>query len=146
MSKREKMARRNGTQRIAARSLEQAGGTLAKANETWLENQAALFEHFDEMARRWLERRREALDATRQSLEELRSAGDGGEILRIQQEWLLGSMRRLSADLGELCHVAFTLSHRTVDQIGGAAERGIQHAERSRDEMLSVAGAKPRRP
>lgn len=113
-----------------------------RAND-WMDGHAVLFEHFDEMARRWLDRRREALDATRQSMEEMRNVGEMGEMFRIQQEWIAGSVRRLTADLGELSHTALTFAQRAASALPKIAEAGIQSAGRSRDEILSAAGSKP---
>src|SRR5690348_4163065 len=102
---------RKGTRagRVETESQEGMGAAFSRANGAWIESQATVFEHFDEMARRWLERRREALDAMRQSIEEMRTTSDMGEMLRIQQQWFVGSVGRLSADLSEFSQAALNL-------------------------------------
>ena len=138
------MPRGNRTER-AQQLKESAGATLSRANEVWMESQATFFEHFDEVARRWLDRRREALDSTRQSIDEIRRSGDIADVFRIQQQWVAGSMQRLTSDLGELSQAAIKLTQRASEQLGRIAESSVQEGERSSRDLLSTAGSKPRR-
>lgn len=131
-------------ERAQSQLQEGAEATLSRANEVWIESQATFFEHFDEVARRWLDRRREALDAARQSIEDMRQTSDIGEVFRIQQEWVLGSVRRLSADLSELSGAVVNLVQGAASQLGRMSEGSIQQGERSSRELLSTAGSKPR--
>ena len=71
---------------------------VTTGSEAWIEGQARLLERFDEIARGWTQRRREALEATRHSLEEMRGCRDVADLLRIQQDWVSGSMQRLASD------------------------------------------------
>lgn len=129
-----------------SRLQEKTVAAISRPADLWLKSQATLFEHFDEMARRWLDRRREALDATRQSIDEIRRSSDMTAMFRIQQEWISGSMRRLAADLGELSEAALNLTQTVTYQLGRSAERTAGEAEQAGRDLLSTAGSKPLEP
>jgi hypothetical protein len=138
------MPRRRSTEHEAEdRSAQQFSSVASGTSGLWLDNQARMFEHFDEVARRWLDRRREALDATRQSFEEMRSTDDVSELMRIQQGWVIGSLQRLAADMAELGTAAFNLAQTAAIQAGRTAERSAGDLERAGHDMLRVAGSKP---
>lgn len=118
---------------------EQVETTALRAPDLWVESQAKAFEQIDEVARRWLDRRREALDATRQSLEEMRSSDNVGELMRIQQDWMFGQMRRLAADFAELSGMALNLAQRTTSQVGRTAEGAAHDMERTGHEFANAA-------
>jgi hypothetical protein len=123
---------------------ETVAAAASRPTDLWIESQAAFFEHFEEMARRWLDRRREALDATRQSIDDMRRSSDLSDVFRIQQEWISGSMRRLAADLSELSGAALTLTHTATHQLGRGVEGAVHDTEQMSRDMLSAAGSKPR--
>ena len=138
------MARkRNLEQQHAERADEQAVASAFRAPDLWVESQAKAFERFDEAARRWLDRRREALDATRQSFEDMRDSSDLAELMRIQQDWVLGSMRRLTADFVELSGVALNLAQSATAQIARTTEGTTQDMAHAGRELASAAGSKP---
>ncbi len=122
---------------------EHAGSVVPKAADLWIEAQTRLFERVDEVARRWLDRRREALDATRQSMDEMRRSNDIAELVRIQQEWVLGAVHRLTADVAELTGAALTFAQISAARIGRASEGMAYDLERAGQESLSAAGSKP---
>jgi hypothetical protein len=122
---------------------EQVVAAATRASDLWIESQARLFDAFDEVARRWLERRREALDAARQSLEELRNDNSIGGLVRIQQEWAVGSMNRLAADIAELSGAVLTIAQATASRIGRATAGATRNLEQTGEELMSVAGSKP---
>ena len=139
------MARkRNLEQRHAERVEEHALGAAFRGPDLLVESQAKAFERFDEVARRWLDRRREALDATRQSFEEIRDSSDFSDLVRIQQEWMLGSMRRLTTDLVELSGIALNLTQGATMQMARAAEGTAHDMTQAGRELASAAGSKPR--
>lgn len=139
------MARRRSAEHEAEERSAQRFSSVASATSgQWVETQARIFGHFDEVARRWLDRRREALDATRRSFEEMRNTGNAGDLTRIQQEWLIGSMQRLAADFGELGTVAVNLAQTTASQIGRTSDATVDNMEKVGQEMMSAAGSKPR--
>ncbi|HEV2546936.1 MAG TPA: phasin family protein [Stellaceae bacterium] len=138
------MARkRNLEQQHVERAEEQVMGSAFRGQDLWVESQAKAFDRFDEVARRWLDRRREALDATRQSLEEMRDSSDLGELMRIQQEWVVGSMRRITADFVELSGIALNLAQGATTQLARAAEGSAHDMAHAGRELASAAGSKP---
>jgi Phasin protein len=122
---------------------EEAMTAMARPADFWLESQAALYRQFDDIARRWLDRRREALDATRQSIDEMRRSSDMGEVFRIQQEWITGSMRRIAADFSEFSGAAMNFTQAASQQLGRSAEGAAQDADQMGRDILSAAGSKP---
>jgi hypothetical protein len=90
--------KRNAEQEAAEGQEQQIGSAATRALDLWIENQQRIFKEFDEVARRWLDRRREAPDATRQTFEEFRNDNSIGGLMRVQQEWAIGSMNRLTAE------------------------------------------------
>lgn len=139
------MARkRTVEQHHAERAGEHAMGSALRGPDLWVEGQAKAFERFDEVARRWLDRRREALDATRHSFEEMRDSSDLSELMRIQQDWMLGSMRRLTADFVELSGIALNLAQGATTQMARAAEGTAHDMTQAGRELASAAGSKPR--
>jgi hypothetical protein len=122
---------------------EQAVSATTRASDLWIESQARLFEEFDEVARHWLDRRREALDAARQSFDELRNDNSIGGLMRIQQEWMIGSMNRLAADIAELSGVVLNIAQATAARIGRAGGEASRDLEQAGEQLMSVAGSKP---
>lgn len=137
--------RADGAREAQERATQELGSMTAGAGDAWMEGQAALFNHIDMLARRWLERRREALDATRDSLEEMRRCRDFAEVIRIQQDWLCGSMQRLGSDFSEFTTTALNLSQGLAARAVQEAETASEHLERAEHATLSAAGAKPHR-
>lgn len=127
----------------ARSSTQQFSSAVSRTSDVWVESQARMFEQFDEISRRWLERRREALDATRQSFEEMKNTANVAELMRIRQDWVLGSMQRLAADMAELGTAAFNLAQATATHFSRAAEGTAGDLQRAGQEMMSAAGAKP---
>jgi len=130
--------------RSVERAEEQVIGSAVRVPDLWIETQANAFKRFDEVAQRWLDRRREALDATRQSLEEMRGSSDLGECMRIQSDWVLGSIRRLTADFVELSGIALNLAEGAATQMARATENTTREMAEAGGE-LAAAGSKPRK-
>jgi hypothetical protein len=61
-----------------------------------------------------VQRRRDALDAARQSIAELQESRDVTDLLRVQQEWLAGSLHRVTSDLESLARIALDFSQRPI--------------------------------
>jgi hypothetical protein len=117
------MPRKRDAEQEAAEGQEQQVGSVAtRALDLWIANQARIFEEFDEVARRWLDRRREALDATRQIFEEFRADNSLGGVIRVQQEWAIGSMNRLAADIAELSGAVLNITQAAASRITEATE------------------------
>lgn len=78
--------------------------------QLWFSNHAILLHRVAEITDGWLERRREDIDAARQSMDEIEASKSWSETLRTQQKFFLGSLRRLASDLSDLGSMALTLS------------------------------------
>jgi Phasin protein len=98
----------------AGRAAAPAASPVASGGEAWIETQSELLDRIDAMAKGWVQRRREALDAARQSLGELNEFRDPSDLLRIQQEWLSGSLQRVASDLESLTRIALDFSQRPM--------------------------------
>jgi hypothetical protein len=144
-SKREVMMprKRNPEHEAAEGQDEQVVSAATRPSELWIESQARMFEEFDEIVRRWLDRRREALDAARQSFEDLRNDNSIGGLMRVHQEWVIGSMNRLAVDIAELGGAVLNISQAAASRITEATERAGRDSEHARQELMSVAGSKP---
>jgi hypothetical protein len=138
--------KRNPEHEAAEGQDEQAVSAATRASELWIESQARIFEKFDEIVRRWLDRRREALDAARQSFEDLRNDSSIGGLMRIQQEWVIGSMNRLAADIAELNGAVLNVAQATTSRMGRASGGATRDLEQTGQELMSVAGSKPGMP
>ena len=135
------MARRQSYSQsdAAERAARQASATGARTASEWIDAQAELFDQFDQVASQWLERRREALDATRRSIEQMRSCEQVGDFLRVQHEWVEGSMRRLTEDLTEFAKVAFAVPQVAASRFGQAAGTMGRGLSKAQDDLLSRA-------
>jgi hypothetical protein len=71
----------------------------------------------------------------------MRGTDNVGDLMRVQQEWVFGSLQRLAADVSELGTTAFNLAQATATQLGKTAERTAGDVERAGQEMMS--GSKP---
>jgi hypothetical protein len=144
-SKQEEMMprKRNPEQEAAAGHEEQVVSAATRASDLWIETQTSIFEEFDEVARRWLDRRREALDATRQSFAEFRNDNSLGGVMRVQQEWVIASMNRLAADMAELSGAVLNIAQAMASRIGRIGEAATRDVEQTGQELMSGAGSKP---
>ena len=121
---------------------EQVESAAFRAPNLWVETQAKAFDQIDEVARRWLDRRRDDLDHARRSFEAMRDADNLSDLMRIQQDWVLGAMRRGTADIAEFGGMALNLTQRTTSQIVRVGEETADDMERAGLELRSVAGSK----
>jgi hypothetical protein len=121
--------------------------------EAWLDSNAELLREVDVMTRDWVERRRESVDAARQSMEELRTSREITDLMRIQQEWLTGSLRRVASDLDACIALAGLVWQQVIRRLSGAAQSAVADVRSGGDalvgasgdpSMLSTAGEKPR--
>lgn len=123
-----------------------------RSAEAWLDSNAELLQEVDTMTHEWARRRRETIDAVRQSLEDVRDSRELTDLLRIQQEWFTGSLRRIASDLDAWLTLVERMWRRTMlrfPDLGQSAE----NVQRSGDvvasasgeaALLSTAGSKPR--
>lgn len=144
-SKQEEMMPRkwNPEEEAAEGREEQAVSAATSALDLWIESQMRIFEECNEVARRWLDRHREALAATRQSFEEFRNDKSLGGAMRFQQEWVIASMNRLAADIAELSGAVLNIAQATASRFAPAMEGAARESEPAGQELMSAAGSKP---
>lgn len=130
---------RDETERVG----EPIRSAMSGGTDIWIDSQMKLFEQIEEVARHWLDRRREALDATRRTMEEMRGCEHVGDLMRLQQEWIFGALQRLTADVAELGGAAFTLPRVGAARLGQAGDGMVHEIGRAGSEALSAAGSKP---
>lgn len=116
---------------------------IPNAANGWIETQSRVFGQAGEIARRWLDRREEALDATRQSVDELRRSSDILDLVRIQQRWVLGEVQRMMADFAELSGAVLSLSKAAASRAQQEGEVIPHGFERAGREALEMAGDRP---
>lgn len=124
-----------------------------RSAEAWLDGNAELLREVDTMTREWVERRRETIDAARQSVNEMQKSRELADLLRIQQEWFTGSLRRVASDLDACVALAGLMWTRIMLHFTGAAQSSVEDVRRAggpvvsaseNASMLSTAGSKPR--
>lgn len=71
----------------------------------------------------------------------MRNCRDAGQLLHLQQEWVLGSLRRLTAVFSELATAALDLSRSTTEHMGYQTAAMAEELARAGREVLSAAGA-----
>lgn len=145
-----KRARADAEARRASADLAPA---VTRSAGAWLDSQADLLHEVDAMTQAWVQRRREAIDAVRQSIEDMRNSRELADMLRIQQEWLTGSLRRVASDLEAWATLAGTMWQRTMLRFTEAGQSTAEEVRRPNDSVasgsgeaptLSTAGSKPR--
>ena len=129
----------------AAETAEKVVSAMTPSGDAWIEGQAELLEHVDQMSKRWLQNRREAIDATRQSFDDMQRARDLSDVMRVQQEWFSGSLQRLASDFEALTSISLSYSRRAMMWLGETAQAGQESVPRGEQVTLSTAGAKPSR-
>ena len=133
-------------EREASRGYEQSEAAARKGMELLVSNQTMLFNQLNEMGKRWLDRRREDIDAAQQSLDEIGECESWSDMLRIQQQWMLGSFRRMANDFSELASGALSFSREAASRLESTTEavsKDIEHAGRETVSAFSAAGSKP---
>jgi Phasin protein len=93
----------------------------------------------------WLERRREAIDASRRTIEQMSGCRDVAELLRIQQEWLGDSLRRSAADFEAINDRVAAAARRTTGRFEETLRTVTDASRRANEAMLEAAGNKPQR-
>lgn len=131
------MARKRSAERETSdRAVEHMQSAASTAGAFWLESQTRTLDHIDDVMSRWI-------DAARQSLEEMRECSTIGELVRVQQEWIVGSMRRTATDMAQFGKMTMDIAQRATSQIERTTARAADEAEQASQEFASAAGSKP---
>src|SRR5258708_15531622 len=132
-------------ERAASETVVKLVSAMTTGGDAWIEGQAELLEHVDQLSKRWLQNRREAIDATRQSFADMQRARDLADLMRVQQEWLSGSLQRLGSDFEALTSISLTYSRRAMMWLGETVQAAQASGPRGERSALSTAGAQPSR-
>jgi hypothetical protein len=74
------------------------GSVLNSGTDPLLKAQADILSSVETTVTDWLHRRQEAVAETQNLVARLSTSSDPAELLKLQQEWVSGAIRRLSAD------------------------------------------------
>src|SRR5258708_34089211 len=132
-------------ERPASETVGKGVSAMTTSGDAWIERQAELLEHVDQLSKRWQENRREAIDATAPSFADMQRARDLADLMRVQQEWLSGSLQRLGSDFEALTSISLTYSRRAMMWLGETVQAAQANVPRGERVTLSTAGAKPSR-
>jgi hypothetical protein len=125
------------------RAVEGVASAAAKGTHAWLGNQAELLREVEAASRGFMQRRREAIESAQRSLEEIESARDVIEAMKVQQHWAADALQKLAAEMGELSVMALTVSQRAMGAFMRSGRVMAEEARNAEDFALSAAGSKP---
>ena len=87
---------------------------MARPLEVWLRWQTDMLAAAESVAIGWFERRREAVEATLETIEKLAHCGDLNEAASIQHKWFDEAVKRVTSDIEALTGHAMALSQEAV--------------------------------
>jgi Phasin protein len=90
----------------------------------WAKAQGALLSGVEAIWADWIERRREAIDATARSLQEMCACRSVADLARIQQQWLAGAVHRAACDAAALASGAVVMTRLAAEGATSEAARG----------------------
>jgi hypothetical protein len=137
----------------AARARADPAPAATRRAGAWFDSQADMLHEVDAVTQAWVQRRREMIEALQQSIAEMRNSHELADMLRIQQAWFIGSLRRVASDLEAWAGLAGTMWQRTVLRFTEAGRSTAEDVGRAGDsiasgsreaQVLSTAGSKPR--
>lgn len=87
-----------------------------------LKAQAGLLVGMEETMTDWLRRRHEAVADTQRLVDSLNASGDPADVLKAQQEWMSGALRRLTTDAAAYQSAMLQWMNRTLTWLPESAE------------------------
>jgi hypothetical protein len=110
-----------------------------------IEAEADLLSDIDSITNRWLQRRRQDVDAARHTLAEMSDAHEPGQILRLHQEWMNGSLQRLSGDINDFCQMALSAFSRTTKRFSDTGRELGEEVSRQERAFARTGGERTER-
>ena len=104
---------------------------VARQAEVWASAQRELLSGIEAMWTGWMQRRREAFDASTRSLTEICECRNLVDVVQIQQQWLADAVRRTASDVSALADDAAALTRR-VARVAPISDATGQHAPPTR--------------
>ena len=118
-----------------------AAAVVLRQAEAWTSAQCELLSGVEAMWTTWVQRQREAIDASARSLAEIYECREFADIVRIQQNWLADAVQRTTSDLSELADHAAALTWRLarVNNVGDVTRKPVTPtpSPRAQDEVPS---------
>jgi Phasin protein len=120
------------------------GEMFAQNANLWFATHAELLANVDALTHAWLNRRREGVNSMREAIQQMTECRDPAEMLRIQQDWLSGALRRASEDVAMLNERIATVTQKATTDFEKAARNVVAPLYAVGEEMRQAAGNKPR--
>lgn len=92
----------------------ETAAAVARQAEAWASAQSELLSGVEAMWTGWMQRRREALDASARSLTQICECRNLVDVVQIQQQWFTDAVRRTAFDLSALTDDAAALTWRVA--------------------------------
>jgi hypothetical protein len=121
------------------------GEIVAHNANLWFTTHAELLANVDALTRGWLNRRREGVDAMREAIQQMTESQDPAEMLRIQQGWLSGAVRRVGQDIAAINDGIASMTQKATTDFEKAARKVAEPLHAVGEEMLKAAGNKPQK-
>ena len=105
----------------------ETAAAVARQAEVWASAQRELLSGVEAMWTGWMQRRREAFDASTRSLTQICECRNLVDVVQIQQQWLADAVRRTTSDVSALADDAAALTRR-VARVAPTSDATGQHA------------------
>ena len=92
----------------------EAAAVVARQAEAWVSAQCEFLSGVEAMWAKWIERQREAIDASTRSLTQICECRNLGDIVQIQQQWFADTVQRTASDLSAFTNDAAALTWRVA--------------------------------
>jgi hypothetical protein len=124
---------RNGTPPGSA-----AAAAMLREAESWANVQCEVLSGVEAMWIGWMQRRREAIDASTRSFAQICECSNLVEIVQIQQQWLADAVQRTTSDLSALANdaAALTWPFTRIDRTGDSTRKPGPPARRQGEAPL----------
>jgi len=87
---------------------------VARQAEAWASTQCELLSGVEAMWVGWMQRRREAFDASARSLTQICECRNVADVVQIQHQWLVDAVQRTASDLTAIANDAAALTSRVA--------------------------------
>ena len=120
------------------------GSAFAQSAESWLAAQAELLASIETLSQDWLRRRREDIDAARDTVQRLSECREPTDIFRVQQDWLAGAMKRAQSDITAVNNGIASMTRAATSEFEATTRAATQSIRAAEGEMFrAAAGNKP---
>jgi hypothetical protein len=119
------------------------GEIFAHNANLWFATHAELLANVDALTHAWLNRRREGVEAMRETVQQMTECQDPAEMLSIQQEWLTGAFHRASQDIAALNSGISSMTEKATKDFEKAARKVSEPLRVVGEEILLATGNKP---